>query len=47
MSCDFCCKMSRKGGGEAADDDEIKDIPVWKCIAFIIIGGVLVVKGSN
>ncbi len=39
--------MSRKGGGEAADDDEIKDIPVWKCIAFIIIGGVLVVKGSD
>ena len=26
---------------------EEKDIPVWKCLIFILIGGILVVKGSD
>ncbi len=47
--------MSRKGedgqgqesGESGGEPEEIKDIPVWKCIVFIIIGGILVVKGSD
>lgn len=27
--------------------EEEKDIPVWKCLLFILIGGILVVKGSD
>ena len=27
--------------------EEKKDIPVWKCLIFILIGGILVVKGSD
>ena len=27
--------------------EEKKDIPVWKCLLFILIGGILVVKGSD
>ena len=27
--------------------EEEKDIPVWKCLIFILIGGILVVKGSD
>lgn len=27
--------------------EEEKDIPVWKCFIFILIGGILVVKGSD
>ena len=27
--------------------EEEKDIPVWKCLLFILLGGILVVKGSD
>lgn len=37
--------MSRKG--DSQEDAEVKDIPVWKCILFMVIGGVMVVKGSD
>ena len=37
--------MSKKGVEE--DEEEQKDIPVWKCIIFIIVGGIMVVKGSD
>ena len=37
--------MSKKG--EVQEEGEIKDIPVWKCLLFIVIGGVMVVKGSD
>ena len=37
--------MSKKGSTQEAD--EAKDIPVWKCILFMIVGGILVVKGSD
>ena len=36
--------MSKKG--EVQEEGEIKDIPVWKCLLFMVIGGVMVVKGS-
>lgn len=32
--------------GETQEEEE-KDIPVWKCLIFILIGGILVVKGSD
>ncbi len=32
---------------EPQEEDEVKDIPVWKCILFMVIGGVMVVKGSD
>lgn len=34
--------MARNG-----ETQEEKDIPVWKCLIFILIGGILVVKGSD
>ena len=37
--------IARKG--EAQEEGETKDIPVWKCLLLIVIGGVLVVKGSD
>lgn len=37
--------MSKKGNSQ--EDDEVKDIPVWKCILFMVVGGVMVVKGSD
>ena len=37
--------MSKKG--EVQEEGEIKDIPVWKCLLFMVAGGVLVVKGSD
>lgn len=37
--------MSKKGAIE--EEEEEKDIPVWKGIIFIVIGGLLVVKGSD
>ena len=37
--------MSKKGNSQ--EDDEVKDIPVWKCILFMLVGGVMVVKGSD
>ena len=37
--------MSKKG--EVQEEGEIKDIPVWKCLLFMVIGGVMVVKGRD
>ena len=37
--------MAKKGTNE--EEGETKDYPVWKCILFMVIGGVLVVKGSD
>lgn len=37
--------MSKKENSQ--EDDEVKDIPVWKCILFMLVGGVMVVKGSD
>lgn len=37
--------MSKKGNSQ--EDDEVKGIPVWKCILFMVVGGVMVVKGSD
>lgn len=37
--------MSKKGNSQ--DNEEVKDIPVWKCILFMLVGGVMVVKGSD
>lgn len=37
--------IARKG--EAQEEGETKDLPVWKCLLLIAIGGVLVVKGSD
>lgn len=37
--------MSKKENSQ--EDDEVKDIPVWKCILFMVVGGVMVVKGSD
>ncbi len=33
--------------GSVQDEEEIKEVPLWKGILFIIIGGILVVKGSD
>ena len=37
--------MSRKGSSE--EEETAKELPVWKCIILMIIGGVMVVKGSD
>lgn len=37
--------MSKKGNSQ--EDEEVKDIPAWKCILFMLVGGVMVVKGSD
>lgn len=37
--------MSKKGNSQ--ENEEVKDIPVWKCILFMVVGGVMVVKGSD
>lgn len=37
--------MSKKGSSQ--EDEEVKDIPMWKCILFMLVGGVMVVKGSD
>ena len=37
--------MAKKGTNE--EEGETKDYPVWKCILFMVIGGVLVVTGSD
>ena len=36
--------MAKKG---TCPEEKTKDVPVWKCIILILIGGVLVVKGSD
>lgn len=33
--------------GEAEEEDEAKDLPIWKCLLFIGFGGVMIVVGSN
>lgn len=37
--------ISKKG--EAEEEAQAKEIPLWKCILFIILGGIMVVKGSD
>lgn len=37
--------MSKKGNSQ--ENEEVKDIPVWKCILFMLVGGAMVVKGSD
>ena len=37
--------MSKKGNSQ--ENEEVKDIPVWICILFMLVGGVMVVKGSD
>lgn len=37
--------MSKKGNSQ--ENEEVKDISVWKCILFMLVGGVMVVKGSD
>ena len=36
-----------KRGKEQEEEAEAKDLPVWKCLVFMVIGGLLVVKGSD
>ena len=36
-----------KKGKEQEEEAEAKDLPVWKCLVFMVIGGLLVVKGSD
>lgn len=38
--------MARKGKGSLEEQDET-DVPVWKCILFMVVGGIMVVKGSD
>lgn len=37
--------MAKKGNNQ--EEAEAKDIPVWKCMLLMVIGGILVVKGSD
>ena len=37
--------ISKKGIDQ--EEEEVKDIPAWKCILFMLIGGIMVVKGSD
>lgn len=37
--------MAKKGTGQ--EEEEARNIPVWKCILFMVIGGFMVVKGSD
>ena len=37
--------MAKKGNDQ--EEAEAKDIPVWKCMLLMVIGGILVVKGSD
>lgn len=39
--------LSKKGGQGEEQDQQIKQYKLWKCLAFIVLGGVLVVGGSN
>ena len=36
--------MSKKGTEQ--EEENVKDIPVWKCLLFMVLGGVIVVMGS-
>ena len=37
--------MSKKGTEQ--EEENVKDIPVWKCLLFMVLGGVMVVMGSD
>lgn len=37
--------MAKKGN--AQEEAVAKDMPVWKCILFMVLGGIMVVKGSD
>ena len=37
--------MSRKGSEQ--EEESTKSMPVWQCLLFMIVGGILVVKGSD
>ena len=37
--------LARKG--QPVNDEEIGDLSIWKCILFIFIGGIMIVKGSD
>ena len=37
--------MSKKGTEQ--EEENVKDIPVWKCLIFMVLGGVMVVMGSD
>lgn len=37
--------MARKENAE--EEGAVKDFPVWKCLLLMVLGGILVVKGSN
>ena len=37
--------MARKEN--AGEEGAVKDFPVWKCLLLMVLGGILVVKGSN
>lgn len=37
--------MAKKGNNQ--EEAEAKDIPIWKCMLLMVIGGILVVKGSD
>lgn len=38
--------LSKKNGSEGSED-EIKNMPIWKCLLLIVIGAMMVVLGSN
>ena len=37
--------MARKENAE--EEGSVKDFPVWKCLLLMVLGGILVVKGSD
>ena len=37
--------MAKKGNDQ--EEAEAKDNPIWKCMLLMVIGGILVVKGSD
>lgn len=37
--------MAKKGSG--TEEEEAKDMPVWKCLLLMLVGGIMVVKGSD
>jgi cation:H+ antiporter len=32
---------------DKSEEEDSKDVPIWKCILMIVLGGILVVKGSD
>lgn len=38
---------SGKKGNDSGDEQSVKLYPVWKCLLFIVLGGVCVVIGSQ